>query len=82
MTCPRFNPGKSRRFGDGEVRAGRDADRTGTALAALAILDGLTRNALIWVGGNYHRRAVERPRQRRWLRVTVGSSLSGDPGTA
>jgi hypothetical protein len=42
--------------------------RTGTALAALAILDGLTpREALTWVRGSYHRRAVETPWQRRWL---------------
>jgi hypothetical protein len=42
--------------------------RTGTALAALAILDGLTpREALTWVRANYHPRAVETPWQRRWL---------------
>jgi hypothetical protein len=42
--------------------------RTGTALAALAILDGLSpREALTWVRGSYHRRAVETPWQRRWL---------------
>jgi protein-tyrosine phosphatase len=42
--------------------------RTGTALAALAILDGLTpREALTWVRGSYHPRAVETPWQRRWL---------------
>lgn len=43
--------------------------RTGTALAALAILDGLTpADALSWVRGNYDSRAVETPWQRRWLR--------------
>lgn len=43
--------------------------RTGTALAALAVLDGLDpREALSWVRGNYHHRAVETPWQRRWLR--------------
>jgi hypothetical protein len=43
--------------------------RTGTALAALAVLDGLTPGeALTWVRGNYHRRAAETPWQRRWLR--------------
>jgi hypothetical protein len=43
--------------------------RTGTALAALAILDGLSPNqAVIWVRDNYHPRAVETPWQRRWLR--------------
>ncbi|HEY9472775.1 MAG TPA: protein-tyrosine phosphatase family protein [Mycobacteriales bacterium] len=43
--------------------------RTGTALAALAILDGLpAEQAVAWVRENYHRRAVETPWQRRWLR--------------
>jgi protein-tyrosine phosphatase len=43
--------------------------RTGTALAALAILDGLSPNqAVIWIRNNYHPRAVETPWQRRWLR--------------
>jgi hypothetical protein len=43
--------------------------RTGTALAALAILDGLTPGeALAWVRDSYHPRAVETPAQRRWLR--------------
>lgn len=42
--------------------------RTGTALAALAVLDGRTpREALTWVRGHYHRRAVETIWQRRWL---------------
>lgn len=44
--------------------------RTGTALAALAILDGLPAGeALTWVRTAYHRRAVETPGQRRWLRL-------------
>jgi hypothetical protein len=43
--------------------------RTGTALAALAILDGLTAGeAVTWVRGGYHHRAIETPWQRRWLR--------------
>jgi hypothetical protein len=43
--------------------------RTGTALAALAILDGLSPDqAVIWARDNYHPRAVETPWQRRWLR--------------
>ncbi len=42
--------------------------RTGTALAALAILDGLSPNqAVTWIRANYHPRAVETPWQRRWL---------------
>jgi protein-tyrosine phosphatase len=43
--------------------------RTGTALAALAMLDGLGPEAAVdWVRSAYHRRAVETPWQRRWLR--------------
>jgi len=42
--------------------------RTGTALAALAILDGLApRDAVSWVRSSYDHRAVETPWQRRWL---------------
>lgn len=42
--------------------------RTGTALAVLAVLDGLTpAAALHWVRTTYHPRAVETPWQRRWL---------------
>jgi hypothetical protein len=47
-------------------RGGRG--RTGTALAALAILDGLPPgDALTWVRAGYHPRAVETPWQRFWL---------------
>ena len=43
--------------------------RTGTALAALAIFDGLTpRAAVSLVRRSYHARAVENPWQQRWLR--------------
>jgi hypothetical protein len=43
--------------------------RTGTALAALAILDGMPPGeAVAWVRRSYHHRAVETPWQRRWLR--------------
>ncbi|MDQ3541193.1 MAG: protein phosphatase, partial [Chloroflexota bacterium] len=42
--------------------------RAGTALAALAILDGMPGSeAIRWVHTAYHRRAVETPWQRRWL---------------
>jgi len=42
--------------------------RTGTALAALAVLDGLSpRAAVAWVRTGYDPRAVETPWQRRWL---------------
>lgn len=58
------------------ARAGEDVTlgcrggvgRTGTALAALAVLDGVTpRDAVVWVRATYHPRAVETPWQRRWL---------------
>ncbi|MEU8301744.1 protein-tyrosine phosphatase family protein [Micromonospora sp. NPDC048909] len=43
--------------------------RTGTALAALAVLDGLpAERAVDWVRTSYRPRAVETPWQRRWLR--------------
>ena len=52
-----------------EVACRGGIGRTGTALAALAILDGLTPpEALAWVRDAYHHRAVETPWQRRWLR--------------
>ncbi len=46
--------------------------RTGTALCALAIMDGVPRReAVDWVRQRYHRHAVETPWQRWWLwRVT------------
>ncbi|MBM0235614.1 protein phosphatase [Micromonospora sp. STR1_7] len=52
-----------------EVACRGGVGRTGTALAALAILDGLpTERAVSWVRAGYHPRAVETPWQRRWLR--------------
>ncbi|WP_235003451.1 protein-tyrosine phosphatase family protein [Blastococcus haudaquaticus] len=52
-----------------EVACGGGVGRTGTALAALAVLDGLTPDdAVAWVRREYHPRAVETPWQRRWLR--------------
>jgi hypothetical protein len=52
-----------------EVACHGGVGRTGTALAALAVLDGLDpADALIWVRAGYHPRAVETPWQRRWLR--------------
>ena len=52
-----------------EVSCRGGVGRTGTALAALAVLDGLTSAAAVqWVRAGYHRRAVETPWQRWWLR--------------
>jgi hypothetical protein len=53
-----------------EVTCRGGIGRTGTALAALAILDGLPPSqAVTWIRDNYHPRAVETPWQRRWLRT-------------
>ena len=52
-----------------EVACRGGIGRTGTALAALAVIDGLPCDVAVrWVRENYHRRAVETPWQRRWLR--------------
>ncbi len=59
-----------------EVACHGGIGRTGTALAALAVLDGLpAADAVRWVRERYHPRAVETPWQRRWLR-----SLGRDAG--
>ncbi|WP_430501518.1 protein-tyrosine phosphatase family protein [Micromonospora trifolii] len=61
-----------RRAHDGErveVACRGGVGRTGTALAALAILDGLpVERAVPFVRAGYHPKAVETPWQRRWLR--------------
>ena len=52
-----------------EVACRGGIGRTGTALAALVVLDGLPpEEAVVWVRTSYHPRAVETPWQRRWLR--------------
>jgi hypothetical protein len=52
-----------------EVACAGGIGRTGTALAALAIVDGLPpERAVSWVRREYHHRAVETVWQRRWLR--------------
>jgi protein-tyrosine phosphatase len=52
-----------------EVTCRGGVGRTGTALAALAVLDGLPPDETMrWVRWHYHPRAVETPWQRRWLR--------------
>ncbi|MFZ0161268.1 MAG: protein-tyrosine phosphatase family protein [Kineosporiaceae bacterium] len=51
-----------------EVACAGGRGRTGTALAALAVLDGLPRqDAVGWVRQQYHHGAVEMPWQRWWL---------------
>jgi protein-tyrosine phosphatase len=51
-----------------EIACGGGVGRTGTALAALAVLAGVPRTEAVgWVRHAYHRRAVETPWQRRWV---------------
>ncbi|RBY74904.1 protein phosphatase [Geodermatophilus sp. TF02-6] len=52
-----------------EVACRGGVGRTGTALAALAVLDGLPADdAVPWIRARHHPRAVETPWQRHWLR--------------
>lgn len=52
-----------------EVACGGGIGRTGTALAVMARLSGVPAGeAVAWVRRHYHRRAVETPWQRRWVR--------------
>jgi hypothetical protein len=63
-----------RRARDGqlvEVACHGGRGRTGTALAALAVLDGMpSRQAVDWVRQHYHPTAVEMPWQAWWVRRT------------
>lgn len=62
-----------------EVACRGGVGRTGTALAALAVLDGLTPTAAVtWVRERYHPRAVETPWQRRWLRQLPSTGVEGE----
>lgn len=55
-----------------EVACGGGHGRTGTALAALAVLDGVpAARAVAYVRAGYARRAVETPWQRRFVRRFV-----------
>lgn len=52
-----------------EVACGGGRGRTGTALACMVVLDGMPADeAIAFVRANYHRRAVETPGQRRFIR--------------
>ncbi|MBS9373260.1 protein-tyrosine phosphatase family protein [Rhodococcus sp. B50] len=54
-----------------EIACGRGRGRTGTALACLAVLDGLSPDeAVDFVRCHYHPRAVETPWQRRFVAGT------------
>ncbi|MCX4680958.1 protein-tyrosine phosphatase family protein [Streptomyces sp. NBC_01433] len=52
-----------------EVACGGGIGRTGTALACLAVLDGVPADqAVAYIRRHYHPRAVETPWQRRYVR--------------
>jgi protein-tyrosine phosphatase len=56
-----------------EVACGGGVGRTGTALAAMAVLAGVRpAEAVTWVRARYDPRAVETPWQRRWVRRLPG----------
>lgn len=51
-----------------EVACGGGVGRTGTVIACLAVLAGLSpRDAVAWTREHHHPRAVETPWQRRWV---------------
>jgi protein-tyrosine phosphatase len=51
-----------------EVACGGGIGRTGTVIACLAVLAGLSpAEAITWVRKAYHPRAIETPWQRRWI---------------
>ncbi len=55
-----------------EIACGAGIGRTGTALAVLAVFDGMPPDdAVQWVRNNYHPRAVETRQQRRWIATAV-----------
>lgn len=51
-----------------EIACGGGIGRTGTALAVLSVMSGVPADdAVAWVRANYHPRAVETRKQRRWI---------------
>ncbi|AXJ09663.1 protein-tyrosine phosphatase family protein [Arthrobacter sp. PM3] len=67
-----------------EVACWRGIGRTGTALACIAILDGVPpRQAVAYVRRLYHRRTVETPWQRLYVaRFRAPARPDGQPGPA
>jgi protein-tyrosine phosphatase len=64
-----------------EIACGGGLGRTGTALACLAVLDGVPPGeAVAFIREQYHPRAVETPWQRRFVRASR-RHVSGTPGT-
>lgn len=61
-----------------EIACGSGFGRTGTALACLAVLDGIDGNrAVAYVRQHYSPRAVEAPWQRRFVVRFTGSTSTG-----
>jgi protein-tyrosine phosphatase len=59
-----------------EIACDGGVGRTGTALAAIAVLAGVPpTDAVAWVRAHYNRRAAEMPWQRRWV-VKTGRARS------
>ena len=59
-----------------EIACAGGRGRTGTALACLAVLDGLAPDAAIrFVRERYHRRAAETPGQRRFVQAFATGSV-------
>ncbi|MDX3378153.1 protein phosphatase [Streptomyces sp. ME02-6991-2A] len=64
-----------------EICCGGGIGRTGTALSALCVFEGMDpKEAVKWVRKNYHSRAVEVPWQRRFIRQTFAAGASGASG--
>jgi len=61
-----------------EIACGGGIGRTGTALAAIAVLAGVPRSeAVAWLRRRYNPRAAETPWQRRWVQnLAVDRRLS------
>lgn len=56
-----------------EIACAGGRGRTGTGLAAIAVLAGVpSDDAVAWVRRHYHPHAVETPWQRRWVRRRTG----------
>ena len=52
-----------------EVACSGGVGRTGTVISCLAVLAGVPADeAVAWTRAHYHRRAVETPWQKRWVR--------------
>lgn len=63
-----------------EVCCGGGVGRTGTALSAMCVFEGMNpREAVTWVRQNYHPRAVEVPWQRRFVRQVFAAGPAGSP---